>query len=45
MQDGYKITDQSLPHFITATVIDWIDVFSRKNYPLAPARILSRNQN
>ena len=32
MQDGYKIRDQSLPHFITATVVDWIDVFSRKNY-------------
>ena len=32
MQDGYKIIDQSLLHFITATVADWIDVFSRKNY-------------
>ena len=32
MQDGYTIRDQSLPHFITATVVDWIDVFSRKNY-------------
>ena len=25
MQDGYKIRDQSLPHLITATVVDWID--------------------
>jgi REP element-mobilizing transposase RayT len=32
MQDGYKIRDQSLPHFITATVVDWIDVFSRKGH-------------
>ena len=32
MQDGYTNRDQSLPHFITATVVDWIDVFSRKNY-------------
>lgn len=32
MLDGYKIRDQSLPHFVTATVVDWIDVFSRKAY-------------
>lgn len=32
MQDGYKIRDQKLPHFITATVVDWVDVFTRKNY-------------
>ena len=32
MLDGYKIRDQSLPHFVTATVVDWIDVFSRKVY-------------
>ncbi len=32
MKEGYVIRDQSLPHFITATVVDWIDVFSRKNY-------------
>jgi len=31
MSDGYKIRDQTLPHFITATVIDWIDVFTRKS--------------
>jgi REP element-mobilizing transposase RayT len=29
---GYKIRDQSLPHFITATVVDWVDVFTRKSY-------------
>ncbi|MEZ4801221.1 MAG: transposase [Gelidibacter sp.] len=32
MRDGYKIRDQSIPHFITATVVDWVDVFSRKAY-------------
>jgi REP element-mobilizing transposase RayT len=32
MQDGYKIRGQLLPHFITATVVDWIDVFTRKSY-------------
>ena len=30
--NGYKIQDQSKPHFITASVIDWVDVFSRKHY-------------
>ena len=30
--DGYKIYDQSKAHFITATVVDWVDVFSRKIY-------------
>jgi REP element-mobilizing transposase RayT len=29
---GFVIRDQSLPHFITATVVDWIDVFTRKSY-------------
>ena len=32
MEEGYAIRDQSRPHFITATVVDWIDVFSRKVY-------------
>ncbi len=32
MLDGYKVRDQALPHFITATVVDWIDVFTRKSY-------------
>ena len=32
MSDGYKIRDQTLPHFVTATVVDWVDVFTRKNY-------------
>lgn len=29
---GYIIRDQSKAHFITATVVDWVDVFSRKAY-------------
>ncbi|MEN2398875.1 transposase [Flavobacterium sp. MC2016-06] len=32
MKEGYVIRDQTKAHFITATVVDWIDVFSRKNY-------------
>lgn len=32
MKEGYTIKDQSKAHFITATVVDWIDIFSRKNY-------------
>jgi REP element-mobilizing transposase RayT len=29
---GYKIRDQEEIHFITATVVQWIDVFSRQMY-------------
>lgn len=32
IKEGYVIRDQTLPHFITATVVDWIDVFTRKSY-------------
>jgi REP element-mobilizing transposase RayT len=32
MKEGYIIREQDKAHFITATVVDWIDVFSRKNY-------------
>ena len=31
-KEGFIIRDQTLPHFITATVVDWIDVFTRKTY-------------
>ena len=31
-KEGYVIRYQTLPHFITATVVDWIDVFTRKCY-------------
>lgn len=30
MSDGYKIRDQTLSHFIVATVVDWVDVLTRK---------------
>ena len=32
MKEGYVIRNQTKAHFITATVVDWIDVFSRKSY-------------
>ena len=32
MKEGYIIRDQSKAHYITATVVDWIDIFTRKNY-------------
>lgn len=32
MKEGYIIRDQEKPHFITCTVVDWIDVFTRKTY-------------
>jgi REP element-mobilizing transposase RayT len=32
MKNGYLIRDQSKPHFLTLTVVDWIDIFSRKIY-------------
>lgn len=32
MKEGYVIREQDKANFITATVIDWIDVFTRKNY-------------
>lgn len=32
MKEGYVIRDQRLPHFITPTVVDWIDIFTRQCY-------------
>lgn len=32
MSKVYTISDQDKPYFITATVVDWIDVFTRQNY-------------
>lgn len=32
MKEGYVIRDQNLPHFLTLTIVDWVDVFSKKNY-------------
>src|SRR5215831_12621316 len=30
--DGYKIRDQGAPHFLTFTIVGWIDIFSRESY-------------
>ena len=32
MKERYIIRDQEKAHFITATVVDWVDVFTRKTY-------------
>lgn len=32
MSRKYKIYDQSLPYFITATIVNWIDLFTRNEY-------------
>jgi hypothetical protein len=32
MKEGYIIRDQGKAHYITATVVDWIDIFTRKIY-------------
>ena len=32
MSGKYEIRDQGLPYFMTFTVVDWVDVFSRKSY-------------
>lgn len=30
--EGYKIRDQSATHFLTFSIMGWIDIFSRKRY-------------
>ncbi|HRD56847.1 MAG TPA: transposase [Ferruginibacter sp.] len=30
--DGYKIRDQSVTHFLTFSIMGWIDIFSRQRY-------------
>ncbi|MCC7520211.1 MAG: transposase [Flavobacteriaceae bacterium] len=32
MSKVYTISDQEKPYFITATVVDWVDIFTRKIY-------------
>lgn len=32
--DRYVITDQQQVYFLTLTVVDWVDVFTRKDYKL-----------
>ncbi len=32
MSTGYQIQDQYATHFLTPTIVDWVDVFTRKTY-------------
>lgn len=32
LRQGYIIKNQKAPHFLTFTVVDWVDVFTRKKY-------------
>ena len=32
MSSKYKVGDHSTPHFVTFTVVGWVDVFSRETY-------------
>ena len=32
MSSKYKAGDNALPHFVTFSVVDWIDIFSRAQY-------------
>ncbi len=32
MSSKYKVADSTIPHFVTFTVVGWIDVFSREQY-------------
>ena len=34
MSDKYKINEQEKAYFVTLTVVDWVDVFTRKPYKL-----------
>jgi len=34
MSDKYKMQDPEKAYFVTLTVIDWVDIFSRKSYKL-----------
>lgn len=32
MAEGYQIRNQAAAHFLTLTVVDWVDIFTRKIY-------------
>ena len=32
--DNYFIDDQNANYFVTFTVVDWIDIFTRKEYKI-----------
>ncbi len=38
MSDKYKIRDNDKAYFVTLTIIDWIDVFTRKEQKFFPLR-------
>ena len=35
MSDKYRIADKEKAYFLTLTVVNWIDVFTRKNHKLS----------
>lgn len=36
MSDKYKMRENEKAYFVTLTVVDWLDVFTRKNHKLKP---------
>jgi hypothetical protein len=34
MSDKYKMRENEKAYFVTLTVVDWLDVFTRKNHKL-----------
>jgi putative transposase len=32
MSSKYKVADSTIPHFVTFSVVGWVDVFSREQY-------------
>ena len=32
MSTNYRITDDTLPHFLTLTLVEWVDLFTREKY-------------
>jgi putative transposase len=41
MSDKYKIRNLDNAYFVTVTVVDWIDVFTRKNHKVLMIDALS----
>ena len=35
MSDKYKMHEEERAYFLTLTVVDWIDIFTRRNHKLA----------
>ena len=32
MSTNYRITDSTIPHFLTLTLVEWVDLFTREKY-------------